>query len=80
MEVDLNEEMDENAIVLHKELSKKVDPLEQQKEEVVVEPWEIHTDKHMTDLKYLMSKRIGIPFNTNVLRIALNKEEEMVAG
>lgn len=34
----------------------------------------------LKDIKYLLSKRVGAPFCTNVLRVALNFSEEKVAS
>lgn len=33
----------------------------------------------LADIRYLMTKRVGAPFCTNVLRVALNFHEEKVA-
>jgi hypothetical protein len=51
-----------------------------QEEEARANPWEITSEQDMRDLLYLMKKRVGSPFCTNVLRVALNQEEEIVAS
>ena len=44
------------------------------------EPYEIIDLEQLTELKYLLKKKFGQAFCTNVLRVALNHKEEMVAS
>ena len=41
----------------------------------------IGSPKELSDIRVLLAKhKVGIPFNTNVLRIALNMQEEELAS
>jgi hypothetical protein len=39
----------------------------------------IKDEESLADIRYLMMKRVGTPFVTNVLRVALNFKEERIA-
>jgi hypothetical protein len=39
----------------------------------------VHTIEDLKELKFLLNSDVGIPFNTNILRIALNFTEEKIA-
>lgn len=40
----------------------------------------IDTEEDLLDIKYLMTTAAGTTFNTNVMRIALNMQEEKIAS
>ena len=68
-----NRRYDKFRGILNKDLDLKIE----QQDEVVKEIFEDRSE--IEDLQYLMKKRVGAPFVTNVLRVALNKEEEKIA-
>lgn len=49
-------------------------------EEIDEKSWEIETEEDLEDLIFLMKTDAGSTFNTNVLRIALNMQEEKIAS
>ena len=61
-------------------LKKKQD--KSKSEQVALEQEGISTIDDLKDLKFILSDKkygIGVPFNTNVMRIALNFQEEKIA-
>ena len=40
----------------------------------------IDTEEDIKDIKFLMSTPVAVTFNTNVMRIALNMQEEKIAS
>ncbi len=40
----------------------------------------IDTEEQLKDIKFLLNTHVSLTFNTNVLRIALNMQEEKIAS
>ena len=43
-------------------------------------PIGVNTEKELLEIQFLLKNQVGLTFNTNVMRIALNMQEEKIAS